>query len=251
MKKYLLLSLVAALVLGVAPLALAAGAAKAKPGKTEFRFQCSATIVSVDAATNTFVVKVKAMSSAWKGARKMRGKEVTIAVSDTTAIFVRQLGERGTLSPTKPLAFADLKAGRAVHVSGKVVVAANGSATFKAARIVMFVPTYKFQCNATIVSVDAATNSFVVKVKTMSRSWRGWKKMPGLRGKEITLVVTAATKIFTRQLDAAGQAGESMPATFGDLVPGNKVHIGGRVVAAEDGSNQFNALRVVEFLPAP
>ena len=252
MKRWIAAFAVAALVLAVAPAALAAGIDKTKPGNgpKTLKFNCQGTIVSVDAGTNTFVVKVKNLNCSWRGAKRQRGKDLTFLVTDKTTVLMRQIAASGATSKPVPLAFADLKANRSVRVSGQVVVE-NGKGQWTAARVVMLVPTYKFQSNATIKTVDAGTNSFIAEIKTMSRNWNGWKQMKALRGQPITFVVTDATKIFTRQLDASGEAASEVAATLVDLAPGGRVHIGGRVIAADDGNFVFRALRIVEFIPAP
>ena len=252
MKRWLMVAAIATMALVVSAPAWAQGGDPAGPGpggKAQ-RFVCQGTVVSVDADAGTLVVKVKMMSRTFRGAKALRGEEVTVAVTDQTVVLLRQKRANRTLSGAVPMAFADLKPGRAVNIAGTVVVQ-DGVKHLTARRIVMLVPTYKFQSNATIVSTDEATGTFVVKVKTMSRAWHGWRQMRSLRGDEITIVTTEATRFYKRQLGEDGSVGPVVEATFAELVAGNRVHIGGRVVAAEDGSIEFRALRVVEFLPAP
>ena len=75
MKKWLPLLFVAALMLAITPPALAARTFKAKPGKEAkaLKFQCTGTIVSVDAESSTVVVKVETMRSKDKAAKEMKG----------------------------------------------------------------------------------------------------------------------------------------------------------------------------------
>ena len=252
MKRWLVVAAIAtmALVVSAPAWAQAGDPAGPGPGGKAQRFICQGTVVSVDSAAGTLVVKVKMMSRTFRGAKALRGEEVTVAVTDQTAVLLRQKTAGGVLSPAVPIAFADLEAGRAVNITGTVVVQ-DGVKQLTARRIVMLVPTYRFQGNATIVSIDEAAGTFVVKVKTMSRAWHGWRQMRSLRGDEITIVTIEATRFFTRQLGGDGSVAPAVVATFADLVAGNRVHVDGRVVASEDGSIEFRALRVVEFIPAP
>lgn len=252
MKKWPVLLMIAGVILALAAAPALAGASKASsaPSTKTYKFRSTGTIVSVNSGANTFVVKIRTMSCASKVARQLRRTNQTIAVSSTGIVLLRRINARGDLSKATKITAADLRPGCRVNVGGKVVVQ-NGAATLTAQRIAMFAPTYKFQSNATIVSVDSETVVVRVKVKTMSRMWDGWKRMKSLRGQEIPIIVDSATRIFTRQLDADGVAADAVAASFADLVAGNRVHVAGKVIPATDGSNEYHAVRVVEFLPAP
>jgi hypothetical protein len=248
MKKLLASLAVTVLVLAIAPAALAVGGTKAKPASTTHKFALSGTLVSVDTTNSLVVVRTTGGKSQ---STKAKSKKITVAVTDKTQILLREQTASGKLSKPRTLALADLKPGKRVNVRGTVLTQ-NGARQYTAARVVMLVRTYQFQCNATIASTpDPVASTFLVKLKTMSHNWNGWKNDKNIWGKEITITVTPATKIFSRQLDAAGNAGGPVAATLADLAVGNAVHISGRAVAADDGSNQFVAVRIVESLPAP
>jgi len=98
----------------------------------------------------------------------------------------------------------------------------------------------KFQCQAKVVSVDAATGVIVVSVKN------GSKAMKAYRGKQITLQIDPKAKLVNATVDP------SVPLTLDELVPDAKVGIGGTIDRSQPDAPVFTATRIVlKRLPAP
>jgi hypothetical protein len=91
----------------------------------------------------------------------------------------------------------------------------------------------KFQCQARVVSVDAATGVIVVTVKN------GSKTMKAYRGKQITLQVDPKAKLVNATVDP------SVPLTLDQLVPDAKVHLGGTIDRSQPDTPVFTSTKII------
>jgi len=99
----------------------------------------------------------------------------------------------------------------------------------------------KFQCQAKVVSVDAATGVLVITVKSGSKSIKAY------RGQQITVQVDPQAKLINATVDP------SVPLTLDQLVPDATVHVGGTIARSQSEADAlvFTATKVIlQRLPA-
>ena len=106
----------------------------------------------------------------------------------------------------------------------------------------------KFQCEAVVVSVDAASGSLLVTVKSGSRTVKDY------RGQQLVVQVAPDARLIDGTADeAADPTGDGAPAplTLDMLVAGAKVHLGGVIDRTDPAAPVFVAHKVIlQKLPA-
>jgi hypothetical protein len=101
----------------------------------------------------------------------------------------------------------------------------------------------KFQCEATVVSVDTTTTLATLMVTVKS----GSKTIRLVRHQQITVQLDPKAKLIDATVDP------SLPLTLDQLAPGAKVHLGGKIdrPTADPSSWTFTAMKVIlQRLPA-
>jgi len=163
---------------------------------------------------NTITVKV------WRGnifARFYRGEELTIAVNENT-LFTYKLG-----TTIQPIEFSDLSVGQRIQVKGQVV-----NNVWTASRITVKGAKYSLVGKITAIG----DNTVTVKV------WRGNIFVRGLRGEELTVTMTEATKYLRKEGTVITEI------TFDDFEVGQKVTVNGYVA-----NNAWKAFKITLVIP--
>jgi len=163
---------------------------------------------------NTVTVKV------WRGnifARFYRGEELTIHVNENTDYFYK-LG-----TALQPIQFADLAVGQRVQVNGRFV-----NDVWTASRITVNGAKYSLVGKVTAIG----NNTITVKV------WRGNIFVRALRGEELTITMTNATRYLLKDGTVINEI------TFDDLEIGQKVTVNGYVA-----NDVWKALKVTVVIP--
>jgi len=136
MKRWLIaLTALAVLSLALVPLALAAGhgkpAAKPHPGaaKVHVKFQCEATVVSVDATTAPAMLVVTVKSGS-KTIKAYRHQQITVQADPAAKLI------DATVDPAATLTLDQLVAGAKVHLGG-TIDRSSDPATFTAKKVIL------------------------------------------------------------------------------------------------------------------
>lgn len=111
MKKWIVLAVIAALALTVAPLAMAGHGKGHKWAHGKSKFQLVGKVSAVDAVTGTLTVKVK---SGTKTIRAFRGSDLELSLADGAKVRLIVDGE------AVPATLADLAVGAKVKVGGTI-----------------------------------------------------------------------------------------------------------------------------------
>jgi len=221
-RKLLVIVAVAVLALVAAPVALAdnghGGGNKAK-GKS---FTCHGKVVATDVVAKTVTLDLQGGS---KGLRRFRGKEFTVQVADTAKIVRNAYGESTTVT------LADIKEGERIWVRGTTATG-DGVATYTATAIKLKA-TWPFSAQGTVVLTDTATGTITV---TVSKSAKALKPLVG----QDVIFQSTATTIFKKCVDDVVIA-----ITFADIVPGDKVVLGGTVDKTAPVDEQLILKRVL------
>ena len=102
----------------------------------------------------------------------------------------------------------------------------------------------KFQLNGVVVSVvpqgETEPGSLIVTVKSGSKTVKAW------RGEPLTLIVAPNARFVDSTADESDEATEATapPLTLADLVPGARVHLGGKIDRSKEPM-VFTATKVI------
>jgi hypothetical protein len=132
-KRLLATALATAIVLAVAPLALAAAhhgnsSTKAAKAAKHKPFLCKGSVVSVDTTAGTLVVTVA------KGSRSMRpfvGAQVTFTLSPHARILARTIDGSGNVA-YRPVSLDQVTPGSRAHINGRLYRSGPGTTVFNA-----------------------------------------------------------------------------------------------------------------------
>jgi hypothetical protein len=228
MKKALVILIVLATCLIVVPAAFAHARCNWKDAASANHFRIKGTVSGVDGELGTLSVKVRC---AGRGMRHLRGREITVNVSAETEIYLCQEGVKTSIG------LIDLKAGDRVKVRGTVGLSDQGERVYTASKVMARHVVPHFRVKGTVVGAFTELGTLTVTVQCAGRD------TPDLRGQEITVNVTADTKIFRCQ------EGAMTAAVLGNIKRGDRVWVCGTIVPDDPNASPYTAKLILDRPP--
>ena len=221
-KRAIIVAVVAALVLAVAPLALAQHGHK---GKAPVKFTVSGQVTAVDTATKTVTIKV---STGSKGLAKLRGQELKLSLTDDANIVRYASGEKKTIT------IAALVVDEKVRAWGVIDRSVPEPVKYQTSRL-MVRSTWPFACQGTVTATSTAADAMTLTL-TVTKASAGVKAFVG---HELTVSVFDTTKI----IKAAG--GTETTITLAEVQSGDKVVVNGTVDNLDPSARVYQAKRIL------